>query len=190
MKAIVASQYGTPAVLQLKEVAKPAPKDNEILIKIHATTVNAGDSRMRSFTVPPMLWLPARITLGFSKPKQPIFGMELAGEVQAIGKNVTRFKPGDQVFASTLTHKFGAHAEYKCLPEDGVVAIKPKNIGYEQATTLPIGANTALHFLKAGHISRGKRFLCMALRGRWAHLPCSWPSSLVQKSRGFAAPGM
>ena len=93
MKAIVASQYGSPAVLQLKEVAKPAPKDNEILIKIHATTVNAGDSRMRSFTVPRVLWLPARITLGFSKPKQPIYGMELAGEVEAIGKNVTKFKP-------------------------------------------------------------------------------------------------
>lgn len=165
MKAIVASQYGSPAVLQLKEVAKPAPKDNEILIRIHATTVNAGDSRMRSFTVPRVLWLPARITLGFSKPKQPIYGMELAGEVEAIGKNVTKFKPGDQVFASTLTHKFGAHAEYKCLPEDGIVAIKPKNIGYEQATTLPIGANTALHFLKAGHIQPGQKVLVYGASG-------------------------
>ena len=165
MKAIVASQYGTPAVLQLKEVAKPAPKDNEILIKIHATTVNAGDSRMRSFTVPGVLWLPARITLGFSKPKQPIFGMELAGEVQAVGMNVTKFKLGDQVFASTLTHKFGAHAEYKCLPEDGVVAVKPKNIRYEEATTLPIGANTALHFLKAGHIQPGQKVLVYGASG-------------------------
>ncbi len=165
MKAIVASQYGTPAVLQLKEVAKPAPKDNEILIKIHATTVNAGDCRMRSFTVPRMLWLPARITLGFSKPKQPIFGMELAGEVQAIGKNVTKFKPGDQVFASTLTHNFGAHAEYKCLPEDGAVVIKPKNVRYEEATTLPIGANTALHFLKAGHIQPGQKVLVYGASG-------------------------
>ena len=149
MTAIVATRYGIPAVLQYREVAKPAPKDNEILIKIHAATVNAGDGRMRSFSVPPLLWLPARITLGFSKPKQPNFGMELAGEVQAIGKNVTEFKLGDQVFASTLTHNFGAHAEYKCLPEDGAVVIKPKNVRYEDATTLPIGANTALHFLSA-----------------------------------------
>jgi NADPH:quinone reductase-like Zn-dependent oxidoreductase len=120
---------------------------------------------MRSFTVPPVLWLPARITLGFSKPKQPIFGMELAGEVEAIGKNVTKFKPGDQVFASTLTHNFGAHAEYKCLPEDGAVVIKPKNIRYEEAATLPIGASTALHFLKAGHIQPGQKVLVYGASG-------------------------
>lgn len=102
MKAMVATAYGSPEVLQLQEVEKPTPRDNELLIKVHASTVNAGDTRIRSFTVPPLLWLPARVALGFSRPKNPIYGMELAGEVEAVGKNVRRFKAGDQVFASTL----------------------------------------------------------------------------------------
>src|SRR5688500_6465723 len=96
LKAIVASKSGGPDVLQLQEMEKPTPKDNEILIKVHATTVTAGDFRMRSFTVPPLFWLPARITLGLTKPKQPIYGMELAGEVEAVGKAVTRFHVGEQ----------------------------------------------------------------------------------------------
>jgi NADPH:quinone reductase-like Zn-dependent oxidoreductase len=103
--------------------------------------------------------------LGLTKPKQPIYGMELAGEVEAIGRNVTKFKPGDQVFASTLVHNFGAHAEYKCLPENGVVALKPQGMRYEDATTLPIGANTALHFLKAGQIRPGQKVLVYGASG-------------------------
>ncbi|GAB4457461.1 MAG: NAD(P)-dependent alcohol dehydrogenase [Anaerolineae bacterium] len=165
MKAVVATQYGAPEVLQLQEVEKPTPKDNELLIKVHATTVNAGDDRMRSFNVPPLFWLPARLTLGFTKPKQPIFGMELAGEVEAVGKEIKRFKVGDQVFASTFEANFGAHAEYKCLPENGAVVTKPQTMTYEEATTLPISANTALFFLKAGNIQPGQKVLIYGAAG-------------------------
>ncbi len=120
MKAVVYTHYGPPEVLRIAEIAKPVPKDNEVLIKVHATTVTVGDTRMRSFTVPRGQWLPARIYLGIRKPKRPILGMELAGEIEAVGKDVTRFKVGDAVFASTFEVGFGGHAEYKCLPEDGL----------------------------------------------------------------------
>lgn len=165
MKAIAATQYGAPEVLRLKEVEMPNPKASEILIKVHATTVTAADFRMRSFTVPPLLWIPARIALGITKPRQPIFGSELAGEVVAIGRDVKRFKVGDQVFGSTLEANFGAYAEYKCISEHAMIALKPVNMTHEEAAAIPIGATTALRLLKKGNIQRGQKVLIYGASG-------------------------
>lgn len=164
MRVIMYSRYGPPDVLKVKQIIKPIPRDNEILVKVRATTVTIADIRSRSFTVPPAFWLPARIILGLRKPKKEILGMELAGEVESIGKNVKKFKEGDQVFAATLTD-FGAYAEYKCLKEDGPVAIKPSNISYGEAAAIPIGARTALYFLRKAGVTRGQEVLVYGASG-------------------------
>ncbi|MBZ0293314.1 MAG: NAD(P)-dependent alcohol dehydrogenase [Anaerolineae bacterium] len=164
MKAVICTKYGPPEVLQIQEVAKPAPKDNEVLINVHATTVHVGDVRIRRFDVPRWQWLLARIALGLTKPKQPVLGMELAGEIESTGKAVTRFKPGDPVFALT-GFGFGAYAEYKCMPEDGMLAAKPTNMTFEEAAAVPGGGITALTVLRKANLQQGQTVLIYGASG-------------------------
>lgn len=162
MKAIVWTAYGPPEVLQLQEVEKPTPKDREVLIRIRATTVTAGDCEMRSLKLPLLYRIPLRVYAGLIKPKRmTVLGQELAGEVESVGRNVSRFKVGDQVFAAT-GFKLGGYAEYICLseePEDGVIAAMPASMSFERAAAVPFGGLEALHFLKKGEIQAGERVL-------------------------------
>ncbi len=159
MKAIVWTGYGPPDVLQLQEVAKPTPKANEVLIKIHATTVTTGDCEMRNLRFPYWIRLPMRAFLGLRKPTRiTIPGTYLAGEIEAVGADVTRFKPGDPVFGTTLLG-FGAHAEYACVPEKGAIATKPASVSYEEAAPVGLGGLEALHFLKIAAVQPGERVL-------------------------------
>lgn len=158
MKAIVWTKYGSPNVLQLKEVETPTPKENEVLIKVHAATVTIADCELRRMKVPMPFVLAFRIYAGLLKPKRiTILGQELAGEIEAVGKAVTKFKQGDQVFAPCLLH-LGAYAEYKCLPESYPV-LKPASLTYEEAATIPTGGINGLDFLRAGNVQAGESLL-------------------------------
>ena len=176
MKAVVCTGYGPPEVLQVREVEKPAPRDNEVLVRIHATAVTASDCIVRGFKLP--LWHPIGflmgLVVGFSKPRNPILGLVLAGEIEAVGGNVTRFAQGDQVYAFTGT-RFGCYAEYVCLPETSgrvlppaigsVITLKPSTMTYEEAAAVPYGCMLASHYLRRGNIQRGQKALIYGASG-------------------------
>ena len=167
MKAIVYDQYGPPDVLRLVDVPKPKPRDREVLVKVHATIVTIGDTIMRSLNLPIHGWqkIMGRLILGWYKPRRHILGMELAGEIEAVGQKVTRFKIGDPVFASTFAVNFGGHAEYKCLPENGVIAIKPAHLTFKEAAAVPGGGQTAWQCLKKGNIQPGQKIMIYGASG-------------------------
>jgi NADPH:quinone reductase-like Zn-dependent oxidoreductase len=167
MKAIVYTKYGAPDVLHLIEVEKPMPKPTEVLVRVHATTVTIGDTIMRSFKLPVsgIQVLFARLFLGIRKPRRPVLGMELAGEIEAVGAAVTRFKKGDQILASTFGVNFGGYAEYKCLPENGILILKPANLSYEEAAAVPGAGMTALGCLRKGNIQHGQKVLIYGASG-------------------------
>ncbi|MFX0211250.1 MAG: NAD(P)-dependent alcohol dehydrogenase [Candidatus Hodarchaeota archaeon] len=166
MKAVICTKYGPPEVLKLQEVEKPIPKDNEVLIKVHAATVTMGDCEMRSLKFSGWLKFLMRLGLGIRKPrkKSSILGQELAGEIESVGSKVTRFKRGDPIFA-TPGFSFGAYAEYACLPEKGIMLIKPENMSYEEAATVPVGGLEAVHYLRKANIQEGQTILIRGASG-------------------------
>lgn len=179
MKAIICTQYGPPNVLQLQNIEKPIPKKNEVLVKIHATSVSTGDCRIRGFNSPLLFWIPMRLILGLRKPRNPILGVELAGEIEEIGTDVTQFKKGDQIFALTELN-LGGYAEYTCVHESGLITLKPTNVTYEEAAVIPFGGTSALHFLRKGQIKKGQRVLIYGASG-------SVGTAAVQLAKYFGA---
>lgn len=179
MKAFVYERYGPPDVVELRDVAKPVPKDDEVLIKVRATTVSSGDWRARSLNMPAGFRLISRLVFGISKPRQPILGTELAGVVESTGKGVTKFNAGDEVFAFSGAG-MGAHAEYKTMPEDGEVALKPANLSFDEAAALSFGGTTALVFLRRAKIQRGEKVLVNGASGAVG-------TAVVQLAKHFGA---
>jgi NADPH:quinone reductase-like Zn-dependent oxidoreductase len=168
MKAIVCTRYGPPEVLQLKEVEKPVPKSNEVLAKVYATAVHSGDCRMRSLNLAGVSFpqrIMARLVLGATRPRKPILGLWLSGEIETTGKSVKRFRVGDKVYARTSDTQFGAYAQYTCLPENSIMALKPANVACEEAVAVPFGGLTALHFLGKGGIRSGQKVLIYGASG-------------------------
>lgn len=164
MNAFVYRRYGGPEVVELANVPTPVPRDDEVLIRIRATTVTAAEWRVRTLSVPKGLGFVARLAIGIRRPRKPIMGTELAGVVEIVGKSVTRFKPGDAVFAFP-GGRMGAHAEYIAIAQDGPIAPKPEKLSFEEAAALPFGASTALHFLRKAHLKRGERVLVIGASG-------------------------
>ena len=159
MKGVVYTKYGPPDVLQLKEVEKPVPKDDELLIKVHAAEATKADCELRSFNFPvKWFWIPLRIAMGFSKPRKQILGGYFAGVVESVGKDVSTFKKGDQVFGATRL-RLGAYGEYMCLPDSYTLVPKPNNVDFAEAAAVPLGGLNALHFLRKAHIRRGEKVL-------------------------------
>ena len=168
MKAIICSKYGPPEVLQVREVEKPAPKDNEVLIKIYATAVTASDIFIRGSQIPIRFLIPMRLLIGLRKPRKSIIGLVLAGEIEAVGQNITRFRTGDQVYGLT-GFGLGAYAEYKCMKETdskyGCLAIKPNNLSYEEATVAAYGGLLAFQYMEKGNIQPGQNVLIYGASG-------------------------
>ena len=188
MKAILCTKYGPPEVLVLGEVLKPHPKKNEVSIKVHATAVNSGDCRIRSLNlsgVPFLQRIFARLVLGISKPRRPVQGLWLAGEIEAIGESVKRFHVGDKVYARTPDLKFGAYAEYACLPEKSFMALIPSNLSCEEAIAIPFGGVTALFFLQKGNIQKGNNVMIYGASGAVGSLAVQ-----IAKYYGAVVPGI
>jgi NADPH:quinone reductase-like Zn-dependent oxidoreductase len=164
MKVVVCTKYGSPEVLQIVEVEKPVPKDNEVLVKVKATTVNAADARIRGAVFPSIFNFPVKLAMGFKGPRKSVLGVELAGVIEATGKNVHRFKKGDEVFASTGAG-FGGYAEFACLTEKTVMTLKPLNMTFEEATAVPHCALAALFFLQKAKIQKGQKVLICGASG-------------------------
>ncbi|WP_167618629.1 NAD(P)-dependent alcohol dehydrogenase [Maribellus sediminis] len=164
MKAVVCEKYGTPEVLHVVEADKPAPKDNEVLVKVMATTANAADARIRGAVFPSIFNFPVKLAMGFKGPRKKVLGVELSGVIEAVGKNVRHYQVGDEIFASSGA-SFGAYAEYCCLPENAVMATKPKNMSFEEAAAVPHCALAALHYLKKGNVDTGQKVMVYGASG-------------------------